>query len=125
MNNTMPTVLVVDDEKSLRDFVRRNLEIRNFNVKTASNGLEALAILENKFYDVVFMDIQMPKMDGNEATKRIRADLPKERQPHIIAMTAHALEGDREKYLARAMDGYISKPIRVGALIEVLKAVKS
>lgn len=92
-----------------------------YRADLAGNGLEVLEALERQTYDVVFMDIQMPEMDGDEATKRIRAEIKKEQQPHIIAMTAHALEGDREKYLARGMDNYVSKPIRVEELIVALE----
>jgi signal transduction histidine kinase/CheY-like chemotaxis protein len=85
---------------------------RGHTVDIANNGLEALAALEQATYDVVLMDIQMPDMGGVEATRAIR-----EREAHtghhtrIVAMTAHAMAGDRERYLAHGMDGYVSKPI--------------
>ena len=67
-----PVVLVVDDEKSLRDFVRRNLEVRHYKVLTASNGLEAMAIFNNEKVDLVILDLMMPHLDGLETTRRIR-----------------------------------------------------
>ena len=82
-------VLVVDDEKPLRDFVRRNLEVRGYKVLTASNGLEALAIFRNENVQLVILDIMMPHMDGLEATRRIR----QESHVPIIILTAFTTVG--------------------------------
>jgi len=87
---------------------------------TAANGLEAIAALERQFYDVILMDVQMPEMDGLEATRQICARWPKPERPTIIAMTANALQGDREACLAAGMDDYIAKPIRVEELVNAL-----
>jgi two-component system sensor histidine kinase/response regulator len=97
------------------------LEKRGHNVAVAGNGREALDALDKEKFDVVFMDVQMPEMDGLEATTIVRE---KEKntglhQP-IIALTAHAMKGDREKCLAAGMDGYLTKPIRPQELEEIL-----
>jgi CheY-like chemotaxis protein len=90
----------------------------------ASNGIEAIESLERQIYDVILMDVQMPEMDGLEATRTIRK-LTYTTQPHIIAMTANAMEGDRELCLLAGMDDYISKPIRVDELIGALLKAES
>lgn len=88
-----------------------------YRADVASNGLEAVQALERQPYDIVLMDVRMPEMDGFEATQAIRAmDGP---QPRIIAITAYALEGDREKCIEVGMDDYISKPVK----LEELKAI--
>jgi len=86
----------------------------------AANGIEVLQALERQNYDVVFMDVQMPEMDGLEATKAIRKRWQK--GPEIIAMTASALKGDKEMCLAAGMNGYISKPTKMEALRSALQS---
>ena len=88
----------------------------------AANGLEVLDALRRQDYDVILMDVQMPEMDGEEAAVKIHKEWPVARRPRIIAMTANALEGDREHYLSIGMDDYISKPVRVEELIRSLLA---
>ncbi len=114
-------ILLVEDNLINQKVASKLLERLSYEVDLANNGIKALEALENQIYDVIFMDIQMPEMDGVEATKHIRENFPQEKQPHIIAMTAHALKGDREKYMAYKMDDYVSKPISVKDLIEVLE----
>ena len=87
----------------------------------ANDGAEAVAGLEREPYDLVLMDVQMPEVDGLEATRRIRARWP-DRAIRIVAMNANAMEGDREMCLAAGMDDYISKPIRPEALATALEA---
>jgi CheY-like chemotaxis protein len=92
----------------------------------AANGIEAVAAVTGQSFDVILMDIQMPEMDGIEATKRIRQlETAISRHTPIVAMTAHAMAGDRERCLAAGMDDYISKPIRPEDLQKVLCAIES
>jgi two-component system, sensor histidine kinase and response regulator len=92
------------------------------NVATASNGKQAVEMYEKKLFDIVFMDIQMPEMDGFEATGRIR-ELERETGKHtpIIALTAHAMKGDREKCLEAGMDEYITKPVSINSVVNIFK----
>ena len=92
-----------------------------YSVDIASNGKEAIEAVKNNTYDLILMDCQLPEMDGYEATKEIRKLEGNKRHTPIIAMTAHALEGDKEKCLMAGMDDYISKPVRKEKLEEVLK----
>ena len=112
-------VLVVDDEKPLRDFVRRNLEVRGYKVLTASNGLEALAVFQNENVQLVIMDIMMPHMDGLEATRRMR----QESHVPIIILTAMGEESDKIRAFDLGADDYLTKPFGVGELLGRVKAV--
>ncbi|MFZ3049172.1 MAG: response regulator, partial [Methanothrix sp.] len=87
----------------------------------ASNGFDVLAALDRQAYDVILMDIQMPDMDGFEATRRILARFTKKKRPRIIALTAHALNGDRERCLEAGMDSYLSKPVKIEDLQSALR----
>jgi PAS domain S-box-containing protein len=86
----------------------------------AGNGLEAVEAVGRERYDLVLMDVQMPELDGLEATRRIVASIAPDERPWIVAMTANAMDGDRERCLAAGMDGYVSKPIRVEELVAAL-----
>lgn len=91
-----------------------------YRADVVSNGREAVQAVERQSYDVVLMDVQMPEMDGLEATAMIR-ERQGERRPWIIALTANALQGDRERYLGVGMDDYLSKPIKVDDLAAALR----
>src|SRR5512145_899903 len=112
-------VLVVDDEKPLRDFVRRNLEVRGYKVLTASNGLEAMAIFKNENIQLVIMDLMMPHMDGLETTRRMRQDS----HVPIIILTAMGEEADKVRAFDLGADDYLTKPFGVGELLGRVKAV--
>jgi CheY-like chemotaxis protein len=94
----------------------------SYGAEVAGDGKQAIEALERKDYDVVLMDVQMPELDGLEATRRIRARWP-DRPLKIVAMTANALAGDREECLAAGMDDYISKPVRAAELTAALERV--
>jgi signal transduction histidine kinase/DNA-binding response OmpR family regulator len=114
-------VLVADDNTTNRRVAQLALEGLGCSVELVSNGAEALAEVQRRTYDLVLMDCEMPVMDGFEAAGRIRAlDARLPRTP-VVAMTARALSGDREKCLAAGMDDYLSKPVQLDALIDTLE----
>ncbi|MCB0277656.1 MAG: response regulator [Calditrichaeota bacterium] len=112
-------LLLVEDNLVNRKVAQKMLEKMGFEVDVAGDGLEALQAVENTRYDLIFMDIQMPRMDGLSATRSIR-DWQSDAAVPIIALTANAMKGDREKCLAAGMDGYISKPFKKAELTAVL-----
>ncbi|MFO7496074.1 MAG: response regulator, partial [Desulfobacterales bacterium] len=112
-------VLLAEDNPTNREIATAVLESAGIQVKTAANGREALAAVQAGAFDAVLMDIQMPEMDGFEATRAIRDTQAVQHIP-IIAMTAHAMKGDEEKCLAAGMDGYVSKPINQDRLFHTL-----
>jgi CheY-like chemotaxis protein len=114
-------ILLAEDNKVNQRVATLILQRLGYEIAVAINGQEVLDALQQQAYDLIFMDVQMPEMDGLEATRQIRRQLPPERQPHIVAMTANALQGDREHYLAAGMDDYVSKPIKLAEVIEALK----
>jgi signal transduction histidine kinase/CheY-like chemotaxis protein len=115
-------ILLAEDNVVNQKLALRILQRMGYRADLASNGIEALESIQRQTYDVVLMDVQMPEMDGLEATRRICARWPTGR-PRIIAMTANAMQGDRDMCLAAGMDDYITKPIRVERLVEALSLV--
>jgi CheY-like chemotaxis protein len=115
-------VLLAEDNAVNQKVASRVLEKQGHHVTVAANGRQALAALDQATFDVVLMDVQMPEMDGFETTAAIRAR-ERDTGSHlpIIAMTAHAMQGDRERCIAAGMDNYISKPLNVPELIELLE----
>jgi len=118
ITNSPLKVLIVDDNAINQSLMKHLLSQWNIYFETANNGLEAVEFLKSNDYDLVLMDIQMPQMDGYVATQTIREEL-KLNTP-IIAMTAHALAGEREKCLSRGMNEYISKPIKEEELFKLI-----
>ena len=119
-------ILLAEDHPTNQMLALRLLERLGYRADVAANGLEVLEALERQHYDVVLMDVQMPEMDGLEASRRIRAQesgATARRPVHIVAMTANAMQGDRERCLAAGMNDYVSKPIRVEALVGALSRV--
>ena len=118
----LPLRVLLADDNPINQKVGLNvLQKLGYRADVANNGLEVLHALEQKVYDILFLDVQMPEMDGLEAARQICQRWPLERRPFIVAMTGNALMGDREKCLEAGMDDYISKPVRVGELQAALE----
>ncbi len=113
-------ILVAEDNPINQRFAVRLLSKLGYRADLASDGSEAVEAAQRLDYDIIFMDLQMPETDGLTATRQIRARLAG-KQPRIIAMTAAAIKGDRERALASGMDDYLSKPVKVDELIRVLR----
>jgi len=117
-------ILLVEDDRINQLVITRMLKEIGHKVVSANNGKEALLILDGEIFNVILMDIQMPEMDGIETTKRIRGreEITGDHIP-IIALTAYALQGDRDKFLSIGMDGYISKPIQINSFLDTLEKI--
>ena len=115
-------ILLAEDNQVNQKLALRLLEQMGYRADVASNGLEAVESVKRQPYDVILMDVQMPEMDGLDATRTIRKE--DIQQPYIIAMTANAMQGDREMCLAAGMEFYITKPIRIPELVAALKLAK-
>ena len=111
-------ILLVEDNAVNQKLALRLLSLMGYQADVAGNGIEAVEAVERQEYDLVLMDVQMPEMDGLEATRRIRTR--PEHGPRIVAMTANALDGDREACFEAGMDDYLGKPIRVDELVTAL-----
>jgi PAS domain S-box-containing protein len=115
-------ILLAEDNAVNRKLAMRLLEKRGHSVAVATNGREALEQMEASSFDLVLMDVQMPEMDGLEATRRLRAgERGSDKRQAVVAMTALVMKGDRERCIAAGMDGYMSKPIRPQELDEILE----
>ncbi len=114
------SVLVVEDNELNRKIISQMLINYGFDVSTCINGLECLQVLQSKRFDVILMDIQMPVMDGYETTSLIR-QMPETRDMPVIAITAHAMAGDREKCLACGCNAYLAKPFKAEQLVQEIK----
>jgi CheY-like chemotaxis protein len=99
----------------------RVLEIFGYQIDIADNGKIAFEMMQQNLYDMILMDVMMPEMDGLEATRNIRSNIPESAQPVIIAVTANALKGDRELCIDAGMNDYISKPINTDELKALLE----
>ena len=114
-------VVIAEDEAIIRMDLRETLEEEGYDVVAETGrGDVVVDLVREHEPDLAILDIRMPEMDGLEASRRINSDLPDATRPRIIAMTANAMQGDREMCLDAGMDDYIAKPIRVDRLIEAL-----
>lgn len=116
-------ILVAEDNTVNQKVVQQLLAHLGYRSDVVANGVEVLDAMERQNYDVVLMDVQMPEMDGLEATRRLRARFGQHGLPRVIAMTANAMPGDREKCLAAGMNAYVSKPVELDDVRAVLIAV--
>jgi CheY-like chemotaxis protein/anti-sigma regulatory factor (Ser/Thr protein kinase) len=115
-----PTILLVEDTKEVIMMLRDYLELAGYTIVTAQDGMDAIVQARLAHPDLILMDVQMPRMDGLEATRRLRSELDFRYTP-IIALTALAMPNDRERCLAAGMDEYISKPINLKALVKIIQ----
>jgi CheY-like chemotaxis protein len=116
-------ILLAEDNVVNQKLALRILQQMGYRADLASNGIEAVESVGRQIYDVVLMDVQMPDMDGLDAAREICARWGAHERPRIVAMTANAMQGDREMCLAAGMDDYLTKPIRVERLVEALSQV--
>jgi CheY-like chemotaxis protein len=116
-------ILLAEDNEVNQRVALKMLEKIGYQADVAANGQEVLQALERQDYDLILMDVQMPEMDGLETSKKIRKQWPN--GPKIIAMTAYALEGDREECLDAGMDDYISKPVKLEELQSKLNQIEN
>ncbi|MBU5349424.1 PAS domain S-box protein [Paenibacillus lautus] len=113
-------ILIAEDNEVNQLVLKKMIEKLGYHSTTVQNGLEAVEAFERYSYDIVFMDISMPFMDGTEAVRLIKESASSEKQPFIVAVTAHAIKGDREKYLGMGMDEYVSKPVSMNVISGII-----
>ena len=113
-------VLLAEDDAVNRTMVTQLLEKMGHETHAVPDGAEALAAIHEQAYDIILMDVQMPELDGLEATRRLRHEMPSKEQPYVVALTASVTEDDRRRCLKAGMDAFLSKPIRKDELAEAL-----
>src|SRR5512145_478838 len=116
---TSPTILIVDDEEPIRDFIRRNLDVRGYRTILVNDGLAALAALERESIDLIILDVMMPHLNGFEVCRRVRQSYT----VPIIVLTALGEEADKVTAFDLGADDYLTKPFGVGELLGRIKAV--
>jgi len=117
-------ILLAEDNAVNQKLALRLLQQMGYRADVASNGQEAIESVERQTYDVILMDVQMPELDGLDASRTITTRWSADERPRIVAMTANAMQGDRERCMAAGMDDYVTKPIRVDALVDALLAAQ-
>ncbi len=118
----MPKILIVEDNEENRDSLSRRLQRRGFEVLTAADGRIGVAICKTEKPDLVLMDMNMPEVDGWEATRQLKADRDTQGTP-VIALTAHAMNGDRERALEAGCTDYHTKPIEFVKLLTQIETI--
>jgi CheY-like chemotaxis protein len=118
----MPRILIVEDNEENRDALSRRLKRRGYDVVIATDGLQGVAMAAAEKPDLILMDMNLPELDGWEATKQVKA-APETKSVPVIALTAHALSGDRERALAAGCADYHTKPVELPRLLEQIEAI--
>ena len=118
----MPKILLVEDNEMNRDMLSRRLERKGYEVAMATDGRQGVEMAQAGTYDLILMDMSLPEIDGWEATRQIRA-APATKAVPIIALTAHAMAGDREKAIQAGADDYDTKPIELERLLGKIQAL--
>ena len=114
------TILVADDNTASRELIREVLEMTGYDVVEAADGQQAVSAARANAPDLVLVDIQMPRLDGYGVLRELRAD-PRLSNLHVVALTAYAMQGDRDRALDAGFDGYITKPVDIAALRQEIK----
>ena len=119
-------VLIAEDSSVIQNLTKKILQIQNYQIFSAKNGLEVLSMLENDYYDIILMDINMPKMDGMECAERVRAlNDPKKSQIPIIAITGNARNYTMEEFKKAGINEFLQKPLNFDSLVETVKNLTS
>jgi CheY-like chemotaxis protein len=118
----MPKILLVEDNEMNRDMLSRRLERKGFEVMIAVDGRQGVEMAKADRYDLILMDMSLPEIDGWEATRQLRAESETQKVP-IIALTAHAMAGDRERALEAGCDDYDTKPIELPRLLSKMESL--
>jgi two-component system, cell cycle response regulator DivK len=118
----MPKILLIEDNELNRDMLSRRLARKGFEVAVAADGRQGVAMAQDGIFDLILMDMSLPELDGWEATRQLRADARNRTTP-IIALTAHAMPGDRENAIEAGCDDYDSKPVEFPRLLGKIKAL--
>jgi len=122
MTSATPRILLVEDNEMNRDMLSRRLIRRGYEVLLAVDGEQGVAMAQSERPALVLMDVSLPVVDGWEATRRLKAD-PRTRSIPIIALTAHAMTGDRDKALAAGCDDFETKPVELSRLLDKIQAL--
>ncbi len=118
----MPKLLLVEDNEMNRDMLSRRLERKGFQIVIAVDGSEGVTIAQAELPDLILMDMSLPVLDGWEATRRLKA-IPQTNAIPVIALTAHAMSGDRERAIAAGCDDYDTKPVDLPRLLEKIQVL--
>ncbi len=118
----MPKILLVEDNEMNRDMLSRRLQRKGYEVALAVDGLQGVEMALSGSYDLILMDMSLPELDGWEATRRVR-ESPNGKAIPIIALTAHAMSGDREKAMAAGCNEYDTKPVELDRLLAKIEAL--